>query len=103
MTILPADKGRATVILDTSEYVQKVTTMLSDKKTYEVLKKDPTAKIKKAFIDTILPWKKEETISKKLYKQIYPTSEQAPRFTRFTRIASIPDSQESPNLLELPE
>ena len=33
--ILPADKGRATVVMDKEEYEQKVTTMLSDKKTYE--------------------------------------------------------------------
>ena len=44
--ILSADKGTATVIVDTDEYEQKVTTVLSDDKTYEKLKKDPTQKYK---------------------------------------------------------
>ena len=42
ITILPADKGRATVVLDSSEYKEKVKIMLSDVKTYEVLPSDPT-------------------------------------------------------------
>ena len=40
--ILPADKGRATVVLDKVEYDEKVRQMLSDEKTYEKLKRDPT-------------------------------------------------------------
>jgi hypothetical protein len=40
--ILPADKGRATVIMDPLEYQDKMTTMLSDTTTYEKLRKDPT-------------------------------------------------------------
>ena len=37
--ILPADKGKAAVVMDENE--QKVTTVLSDGKTYEKLKKKP--------------------------------------------------------------
>ena len=40
--ILPANKGKATVIMDKNEYEQIVTTMLADERTYEVLKKDAT-------------------------------------------------------------
>ena len=42
--ILPADKGKATVIMD------RVTTMLSDDKTYEKLKKDSTQKYKRELV-----------------------------------------------------
>ena len=47
--IMPADKGKATVIIymDTDKYEQKVTTTLSDDKTYEKLNKDPTPKYKR--------------------------------------------------------
>jgi len=45
--ILPADKGRATVILDKVECDEKVRQMLSDEKTYEKLKRDPTPIYKK--------------------------------------------------------
>jgi len=39
IVVLPADKGRATVIMDNTVYEQKVAVMLSDKKTYERLEK----------------------------------------------------------------
>ena len=45
--ILPADNGKATFIMGTGEYEQKVKTMLSDNKTYEKLNKDPTPKYKR--------------------------------------------------------
>ena len=45
--ILPADKGKATVIIDKEEYNSKLTSMLSDTNTYTKLKKDPMAAYKK--------------------------------------------------------
>ena len=42
ITILPADKGRATVVLNADKYDQKVNTLLEDTKTYVKLKKDLT-------------------------------------------------------------
>ena len=44
--ILPTEKGKATVIMETAEYQEKNTKLLSDKATYETLKKDPTKKYK---------------------------------------------------------
>ena len=48
-TILPADKGRSTVmlILNTKDYESKMSILLSDINMYEVLQKDPTPKIKR--------------------------------------------------------
>jgi len=46
ITILPADKGKATVIMDTDDYELKVKEMLDDKRTYEILKSDPTPNIR---------------------------------------------------------
>ena len=43
ITILPADKRKTTVVMDTQEYKDKVSFMLSDKKTYELLTSDPTS------------------------------------------------------------
>jgi hypothetical protein len=42
--ILPADKGRATVIMNKTEYKTKMTTLLSDTATYQKLKADPTGR-----------------------------------------------------------
>ena len=46
ITILPADKGKATDIMETREYQEKMKEMLNDEATYEKLKKDPTKKYK---------------------------------------------------------
>ena len=47
ITILPADKGRSTVILNTKDYESKLSTLLSHSNTYEMLQKDPTPKFKR--------------------------------------------------------
>ena len=60
--ILPADKGRATVVLDKSEYHSKVQDILADKKTYELLKKDPTVTYKNKLIKILKEIKKEGNI-----------------------------------------
>lgn len=63
ITILPADKGRATVVLDTDRYEEKVQTMLSDPKTYEKLKKDPTPGYKKKLTTMLTKLKQEKKIT----------------------------------------
>ena len=40
--ILPADKGKATVVMDKEDYISQATRMLSEERTYEKLSKDPT-------------------------------------------------------------
>ena len=77
--VLPADKGRATVVLDKTEYEQKVQHMLDNERTYKKLQKDATAVYKRKRV-SILTWLKDkETISHELYSHLYPTSEKAPQ------------------------
>ena len=52
--ILPADKGRATVLPDRSEYDEKMTTLLSDITTYKVLESDPTPSLQRKLNKWIL-------------------------------------------------
>jgi len=77
--VLPADKGRTTVVLDKSEYEAKVTCMLSDVKTYEKLAKDPTAGYKRRLVSILTRLKEEEKISNELYSHLYSTSEKIPQ------------------------
>ena len=77
--ILPADKGKATCILDRKTYEEKVNSMLADKKTYEELKADPTAKYKRKLVSILSRLKKEGKITEAKYKQLYPTVENIPR------------------------
>jgi hypothetical protein len=44
LTVLPADKGKATVVLSTSDYNQTIATLLQNK-AYAKLKTDPTESI----------------------------------------------------------
>ena len=73
ITILPADKWRTTVVLDRSDYEDKISNLLKDTKTYEPLNKDPTTTVKTKLINTLKSWKKEGKIFTVLYRQIYPT------------------------------
>ena len=53
---------------------------MNDKKTYEILKKNPTNTFKNRLIAILRNIKKETNIHQTLYHQLYPTSDQAPRF-----------------------
>ena len=45
IVILPADKGRATVVMDRSDYRAKMLAMLGDRDTYQLMAKDPTTSL----------------------------------------------------------
>ncbi|KAI0232255.1 hypothetical protein LSAT2_017403, partial [Lamellibrachia satsuma] len=79
ITILPADKGKATVIMETREYQEKMKEMLNDEATYEKLKKDPTKKYKAELIRMVNSLEKEGKITKDQYWYLYPTLEKVPR------------------------
>ena len=72
ITILPADKGRCTVVLNTVDYHNKVAALLEDGNTYEPLKRDPTSKYKKKVIDCLQELQKEGIIDRPQYHRLYP-------------------------------
>ncbi len=72
ITILPANKGGATVVLDRDVYIQKAEQQLSDETTYKPLQFDPTAKQVTSISKTIVRLVREEPISKPRAKQILP-------------------------------
>jgi hypothetical protein len=78
--ILPADKGRATVVLNKTSYQEKAYELLNDNNTYNNIKKDPTAKYKSKLVDQLKTLKDEEAIDPKLYRQLYPTTSVVPKF-----------------------
>ena len=45
IVILPADKGKATVVMNRSDYSTKMLAMLGDEDTYQLMAKDPTASL----------------------------------------------------------
>ena len=68
--ILPADKGRATVVLEKTEYDEKMLEMLSDEKIYKKLGKDPTPSMERKLNALLLQLKKKGSIPAGLYHQI---------------------------------
>ncbi|XP_078347130.1 uncharacterized protein LOC144632375 [Oculina patagonica] len=86
IVILPADKGRTTVILNKQDYHTKVKALLDDTNTYEKLTSDPTGSIKNKLIQTLRNWRKEEKIPGYLYNQLYPTAENVPKFYGLPKI-----------------
>ena len=77
--MLPADKGRTTVIMDTEQYEKQMINMLDDKDTYEILKKDPTQEKKKKLKALLNPLVDERKIDKDNYKYLVPTASITPR------------------------
>ena len=69
------------VVLDKAEYEEKVLRMLSDGKTYEHLKKDPTASYKRKLVVILTRLKDEGKLSDELYSRLYPTSEKIPQLS----------------------
>ena len=84
--ILPADKGRATVLLDKTDYERKIDQMLSDSSTYVKLQKDPTSKYKNRLTKLLKILKDNNKITIQQWKHMYPTSEDPPKFYGLPKI-----------------
>ena len=54
IVILPADKGRATVVMDRKDYSAKMLTMLGDRDTYQLMAKDPTTSLENRMNSVLL-------------------------------------------------
>jgi hypothetical protein len=81
LTILPADKGNATVILSTTEYKQKIMALLEDP-SYRKLKKDPTDSTERK-TNLLL---KASTLPEETCKQLHPTGSRPPRMYGLPKI-----------------
>ena len=79
IVILPADKGRSTVILNCEDYLEKCMDHINNGP-YQLLKKDPTTKIKAKTLKQLKVLKDNEFIDNKLYYYLKPTDSPAPRF-----------------------
>ena len=78
ITIPPADKGRTNVVMDKTEYEEKVI-MLNDAHTYEKRQADPTSSYKRKLIEKLTKLNKDSGITEDQYKYLFPTSEATPR------------------------
>ena len=79
IVILPAEKGRSTVILNRDDYLEKCMDHINNGP-YQLLKKDPTTKIKAKTLKQLKVLKDNEFIDNKSCYYLKPTDSPAPRF-----------------------
>ena len=79
IVILPGDKGRSTVILNREDYLEKYMDHIINGP-YQLLKKDPTTKIKTKTSKQLKVLKDNEFIGKKLHFYLKATDSPVPRF-----------------------
>ena len=60
--------------------------LLKHEKTYLKLKRDPTSKYRDTFVDALQDLKERGVIDKGLYKKLYPTTDQPPRFNGLPKV-----------------
>ena len=68
--IPPADKGRVTVVMDKTDYRDKMDELVNDKQTYEVLKRDPTPALQRKLNSKLLQLKKADAIDIRRYNRL---------------------------------
>ena len=79
IVILPADKGRVTVVMDQTDYFDKMDALVNDKQTYEELKRDPTPALQRKLNSKILTLKKTDAIDTQRYYRLRCSVPQPPK------------------------
>ena len=79
IVILPTDKGRVTVVMDKTDYFDKMNALVNDKQTYEELKRDPTPALQRKLNSKILTLKKTDAIDTQRYYRLRCSVPQPPK------------------------
>ena len=79
IVILPADKGRVTVVMDRTDYHDKMNELVNDKQTYEELKRDPTPALQRKLNSKLLKLKKTDAIDIRHYYRLRCPVPQPPK------------------------
>ncbi len=80
IVILPADKGRSTVVMDKSDYEKKAMDLLSETNTYRKLPRDPAASLERRMNALLLELKRSGVIPDPLYYRLRSSAGRTPLF-----------------------
>jgi hypothetical protein len=80
------DKGRGVVIMNRSDYLQKMNVILNDRSSFAMLDKDPTLENETKLINMLLLFKKEGFISEEEFKMARPTGSRPARLYGLPKI-----------------
>lgn len=73
------DKGRGVVIINRSDYLQKMNVILNDRSSFTIINQDPTLENETNLINMLLLFKKEGFITKEEFNLARPTSSRPAR------------------------
>ena len=79
IVILPADKGRVTVVMDKTDYYDKMDALVNDKQTYEELKRHPTPTLQRKLNSKLLTLKKTDAFDTQRYYRLRCLVPQLPK------------------------
>ncbi len=68
--VMKADKGNCLVVMDRSEYDEKMKSMLSDRDTYEIVEKPPFRKVERELNAQLLRFKNEQKLNYHTYMKL---------------------------------
>ena len=77
--ILPADKGKATVVMNKADYDAKMLTMLRDENTYRPVKKDPTSSLERNMNSMLLSLKRSGRLPDGVYSYLRSSAGSTPQ------------------------
>jgi hypothetical protein len=80
ITTKPVDKGSATVVMNTSDYIDAAEKQLSGQRYYKQVQSDPTSKHAKEIAKTLSEMKRHEYIDDKTFEHLDTTDVKAGRF-----------------------
>ena len=83
--VFPADKGCASVVMDTDNYHTKMSTLIENEP-YQLLNKDPTDRLTRMFSEKLLTLKRRGYLSEAVYNKFRPRHKQPPRIYRLPKI-----------------
>ena len=83
--VLPADKGRASVVMDTDTYHTKMSSLIENGP-YQLLNKDPTDRLTRKLSEKLLTLKRSGHLSEAVYNKIRPRHKQPPRIYGLPKI-----------------
>ena len=89
IVILPADKGRVTVVTDKTDYFDKMDALVNDKQTYEELSRDPTPALQRKLNSKILTLKKTEAVDTKRYYRLRCSVPQPPKLYGLPKLQNL--------------
>ena len=83
--ILPADKGRSTVVMDRADYEKKALQLLSDGP-YAVISQDPTLSLERKITKQLLDLKCRDVLPNKVYFCLCPSGSRVPQLYGLPKI-----------------